>query len=255
MNKKRVLKLFFLILFTIFIIDILFMIYSINVGRELSEITFTQTIETGELSSDSFHFMLLGDSIAAGVGAENLSVSVYGRIIEYLSLNNKDNEEDISMRFESNAVSGNRIEDVVKDLKHIEEDIDLLVIIVSSNDVFQFTPLSSFESSVNELIELSTNISENIIFIGPGKVYDVSGISLLLKPLYRFRARQVSNVLEKKFEQYEQITYINPIREDIEEFNTINLESKDNIHPNNEGHRYWFELFRRGFEIRFERIE
>ncbi|MFT4244546.1 MAG: SGNH/GDSL hydrolase family protein [Candidatus Woesearchaeota archaeon] len=222
------------------------MIYSINVGRELSEITFTPTIEVGEITNDSFQFMLLGDSIAAGVGADNLSKSVYGRILEYV---NSNNEKNMSMRFENRAISGNKIEDVVEDLKNMDkEDIYLLVIIVSSNDVFQFTPLHSFENSIDELIEFSTNISENIIFIGPGKVYDVSGISLLLKPLYWLRARQISNVLEEKFEQYEQVTYINPIRENLEEFNSIDLESKDNIHPNNKGHIYWFELFRRGIE-------
>lgn len=251
MSKRNLNYIVLSILIITIILDLGYMTYSIYISSSLSEQTWTQSFEVSREERQKNHYSILmhGDSIAAGVGVNEKEDSLGYRTYNLLKMRKNTST---SLSFDNLARSGNKLNDVVEDLQDYlltqNNEVDLLLIVASSNDVFYFTSLDKIEESSKELVKLQQKTGVEVVFAGPGKVYDVSGISYFLKPIYWLRAREVSSILELNFKDNSNINYINPISTDMGEYNSINLESIDNIHPNTQGHRYWSEILLLGIE-------
>lgn len=238
MNKY--LKYFLLIFFLVFFIELIHTFYSLNNGIELSEKTFTSQISNINQSKPFLNILFLGDSIGAGVGAEKLEETAYYKFSDYLS-------NYFSINISNKAVSGNKVEDLLDDEILISnQKFNLTIMIISSNDLFRFTPKEEFESNVEKLFSSYLNISNKIIILGPGRVFEVSGIPFFMKPLYKARSSFYGDTITNISYKYSNIFHVNPLKNiPVGEF--YDIEAKDNFHPNNQGHTYWFELIKYGF--------
>ncbi len=186
-----------------------------------------------ELTSDERpHLIFLGDSVARGFGASDENKSVYGRI-----------KNTLNITATNKAKNGNKMEDLINQSKKT----NLTIAIIGSNDVFRFTSIRTFEQSTKQVFEQLHNNSKQTIIVGPGRIHEVSAIPIFLKPVYKHRAKQYEKIMQEEAKKYENIIHISPQQDhDIGPYD--DMEASDNFHPNDEGHRYWFDMVQLGLK-------
>ena len=179
-----------------------------------------------------------GDSIAAGVGSSRFNYSIAGRIGKHFS-------ENRTVNVYVNAKSGSRVKDLIN--KTVPEGhYDLAVITISSNDLFRFSYLRTFRDPVNRMYKKYSNLADWVVVVGPGKVHATNGIPKLMKPIYHVLGPLYGRVLREEAQDYPNVIHINPHDSlHLPEYGKI--EAKDMFHPNNEGHKYWFDMFMIGY--------
>lgn len=233
---KKYLKKILLLLSFIFVVDFSYMLYSLYQVSVLSKTTFTENIVI-ENQKEKIKVLFHGDSVAAGIGATSLDKSAYGRFAKYLS-------EDFSVQFSNKSKSGNKMKDLDNE---IEENYDLIVMIISSNDVLYFTPEKDFKETTEKVFDRYSKKTQKLIVVGPGKVFEAKALIKPLLPLYRYRLSIYSELLSELSSKYTNIVYVNPLLENFSK-DYGKMESKDNIHPNDNGYLYWFDLIVLGWE-------
>lgn len=196
----------------------------------LTKTEYTQDVNIGNPGSPTLKVFMSGDSIAAGVGASSFETSTSGRLANFLA---KDNH----LIFVNEATSGTRMEDLLKLLAPKEKQ-DLIVLIVSSNDLFHFTNLGNFEKSTQKVLEKYSKLGKKLIILGPGRVSTAPALPLPLRWLYKIQYPKYVNIIEKTANKYSNVVHIKPT---VPQKGTF---ASDKFHPNDEGHNVWFEGIR-----------
>lgn len=178
-----------------------------------------------------------GDSVGAGVGASTFETSVVGRVAEYLSRNR-------SVKLTNKSVSGYKMHDILK-ITPPSKKHDLILLIVSSNNLFRFTNLTDFKKDTEEVFKRYAPKADKIIIIGPGRIFDAGAIPLMLKPLYGFMGWKYAGIMRTESLKYKNIIYINPFETKMMKDNYQDTSASDHFHPNDEGHRFWFDLIKK----------
>ena len=223
----------------IFLIDIIFMFYSLYQSSSLVQNTFTEEISYTHITNDEeVRVLFLGDSLAEGVGASNIEYSAYGRFAGYLSHN-------FSINFTNKAQTGNRVRDLI-DI-NLTNNYDLIIVLISSNDLFRFSSLTKFEDDLNTFISQVSDNGERIIIVGPGRVFETRALPFWSLPIYKYRSTKYSDIISNLVLDSSNIVYINPL-DDLKLNEYGKMEARDNFHPNDEGHRYWFDLIVLGWK-------
>lgn len=105
--------------------------------------------------------LVLGDSLAVGVGATSPSSSIAGRISQDYP------QVDIT----NVAVSGSRVHDVIAQITPFTNDhFDLIVIQIGGNDVTHFTSLKNIESDMKSIMAQAHAMSPHVIVYSSGSV-------------------------------------------------------------------------------------
>lgn len=243
MNKYIKYSLFIILI--IFLVDILYTLNSLYQGSKLSQNTHTQDIIINN-SNPQLNVLFTGDSIAAGIGADNLNDTAYFKFTNSLS-------STYSINATNNAVSGYKVKDLLIDTNNKNNNTqkskqyNLTIMIISSNDLFKFTSKDEFKQNSEILIQQYLKQTEKLIIIGPGRVFQTSGIPLILKSVYKIRSDFYGETLTQISNNYSNVFHVNPL-EDLPVENYENIEARDNFHPNNLGHTYWFNLISYGYE-------
>jgi lysophospholipase L1-like esterase len=224
------------ILLCILLFNLAFGYYSLEQSKKLVEYNKEQKIFTFENQGEenkTQYILLVGDSIAAGLGALDENKSLYYRLGMEFSKNSK-------VILENQAVSGNKVHNVTA-TKVQRKAYDKIIIIASSNDVFRNTPEEKFREDLIELFERYSKLSKQIVLVGPGKVYTTRGSLVWKKPFYYLRGKKYGAIVREIASKYEHVVHINPHDNlDLPEYG--NIQGIDNFHPNNEGHKYWFDM-------------
>ncbi len=190
--------------------------------------------ELGDEKKPQYRIFLTGDSIGAGVGASSFETSVGGRVAGYFA-----GERHVT--FENKSVVGMKMRDLAKrDLPN--EQQDLVVLIVSSNDLFRFANLDEFKVATKKVFENYSKIARRVIIVGPGRVFDSPAIPIVLRPVYRWQAEKYSSVIDDEIKKYENMFHVDPVHPPTGLEQVANWESVDKFHPGDSGHEYWFDL-------------
>lgn len=226
-----------LIVIVIYIVfQLLYSGFYLHKSSDLTKKIHTGTFNYGDKKNPPYSIFIEGDSVAAGVGASSAKTAIEGRIGEYLS-------KDKYVTLQNNSVSGSRMADLLK-RKVPAEKRDLIILIISSNDLFHFQNINEFKNSTEKVLELYSPLAKKIIIVGPGRLYDTDAVPFLMKPIYKWKAAEYSKVISDAVGKYTNIVYINPTEAKIKPGEYSFMGASDHFHPNDEGQRFWFNLIK-----------
>ncbi len=212
---------------------LLFAFHSYKAGSLVKK-TYTGKFTLGNTSLPLYKVLVAGDSVGAGVGASSFENSVVGRVgnelskTHYVELNNL-------------SVSGYKMNEVLN-LKVPDEKYDLTILIVSSNNLFHMTNMDKFKFDTELVLDRYSKKSNKVIIVGPGRLFDAEAIPLVIKPVYRFMAGQYSKELLLISKKYPNVIHVSPITSTLSMKEYGHTGASDRFHPNDEGHRFWFDL-------------
>lgn len=199
-------------------------------ARDLSKVVYTKSFKLIGKGKSKLKILMVGDSIAAGVGASSFENSIPGRLVKYFSGSHR-------LDFINKARAGMKIRDLL-DIPLPKVKQDIVVLIVSSNDVFHFTNLNEFSDSVVEVLDKYSKLTKKLIFLGPGKISTAPALALPIRIIYKTLESRYTSILEEKTSKYSNVTYIKPGNPPRGTF------ANDKFHPNDEGHRVGFEVIK-----------
>lgn len=214
----------------------LYTYYYFNRSAALTRHTYTGQKNIGKSTNPTFSILIDGDSVGAGVGASSFDTSVAGRIANY-----KAQESYVQML--NNSVSGSKMKDLV-DREIPQEKYDLVVLIISSNDLFRFTNIGDFKNYTNKVLEKYSKLCDKLIIVGPGRLFDSTAIPIVLKPIYKIQSVKYADVISQSAKKFSNVIYINPLDTKVRRSEYGYTGATDGFHPNDEGHRFWFDLIR-----------
>ncbi|MFP5326646.1 MAG: SGNH/GDSL hydrolase family protein [Acidimicrobiia bacterium] len=174
----------------------------------------------------------LGDSTAAGVGADEAEETVPLRVAAATG-----------ERVRVLAVSGATVAEVVEDQLPLLEGLDPARIYVSvgSNDVTHLTGASDFRQSYEELVRRLPDVP--LILLGVPDMGSPPRLAQPLRAIAGLRGRQLDKEIRRIAAADKRATYVDiaghtgpPFRRDPDRY-----FSADKYHPSGEGYRLWSE--------------
>lgn len=184
--------------------------------------------------SSDLKILILGDSLAVGVGATNPRNSIPGLI----------GTEYPRATIINRAVSGARIQDLDNQIApFVSEQFDLVVIQIGGNDVTHFTAKKKAARSLTELVTKVQRISNKVIVYSSGSV----GFAPIFPPpvswIYTLRTRALYRSLEQAVNEAGAV-YINllvPWKEDLFKTDTGRYYAADCFHLTGDAYATWYE--------------
>ena len=210
--------------------------YFLLASKKLSTATFPKSLIVGDSKSPALKLFISGDSVAAGVGASTFEKSVSGRIAQYLA-------KDHTVLFQNEAVSGAAMSQLLT-MPLPKEKQDVIILIISSNDLFRFSEINEFKRNTEKVLKRYSPQADTLILVGPGRVFDGEALPYFLRMYYKFKAPQYSQVLASFAREDPHVIYIDPTTADFYKDSYGPTTAADKFHPNDEGHRLWFDLIR-----------
>lgn len=184
------------------------------------------------------HIVWLGDSTAAGVGADGVDGALPRQVATHLT-------RPVSMNVF--ARSGARIADVVAQqvprLASLGSAPDLILVSVGANDVSGRTPRRAFVRDYTTMLEASVATGARVVVLG---VPDMSCALVLAEPLRTFvgmRARVVDRWLRAAVANHGGVGYVDLTgRKRVPRRALGDYLCADRYHPNDAGYRVWAAL-------------
>ncbi len=180
--------------------------------------------------------LVAGDSVGAGVGASSFETSVVGRVATYLSRNR-------TVKLSNKSVSGYRMPDLMSVTLPSRKQ-NLILLIIGSNNLFHFTDINRFRIDTGKVLSLYSPKTDKLILVGPGRVFDADAIPLPLKPVYKTLGNNYAKIMAEEASKYKNVVYVNPLSANPPDKNYGFTGATDHFHPNDEGHRFWFDLIK-----------
>lgn len=178
--------------------------------------------------------LFLGDSLAAGVGAESPGLSVAGRL----------GLENPTIKIENLGVSGNTIRDTTTIVREsVSERYDTIVVQIGANDVFQLTPSRVAEFQIRELLRLLQGKSDRVIFMTYGDVGLAPGMPRIVGWVLHHRSMELREIFIKEA-QKAQVLYIDLYEgpgQDMFGANPDIYYAVDLVHPKGAGYEVWYK--------------
>jgi lysophospholipase L1-like esterase len=188
------------------------------------------------------HFLILGDSLAVGVGAKDIHNSIPGRLARdypHVHINN-------------HGQNGARVVDIVDKIPQLEEQyFDLALISVGGNDVLSYTTSKEIISNLFLVLNTVKKIANNnVILVGPLNVGSSTLFWFPFSALYNARSKMLSEIFYKVCKTLG-VVYIDiyASRFDDPFVKNRNLYfAKDKIHPSDEGYSYIYNKIKEAIE-------
>ena len=121
---------------------------------------------------------------------------------------------------------------------------DLIVLIVSSNDLFHVTNLKEFEKSTSEVLQKYAKLTDKLVIQGPGRVFDAPALPLPVRLFYKLQAPKYASVISAEAKKYKNVLHVNPINPPMDLTGYGHSNSPDKFHPDDEGYRFWFDMLK-----------
>lgn len=227
----------FLLLSLLIIYIISQAIYSLFYFRRagaISKTSFAKELELGGKNKPALRLTVYGDSVGAGVGATSFDTSLAGRLANYLAV-------DHHVIFKNQSVSGSKMADLI-DAPEPSQKQDLILLVISSNDLFRFNNLGEFEKATSKVAQKYSNLADKIIIVGPGRVFDSQAIPLPARPVYKIQGPKYAQIIAKEIQNFKNIKYVNPIDPPVDIKNYRGKPSFDRFHPSDDDYVFWFDI-------------
>lgn len=234
---KKMLLIILAIIVIYVVLQTLYSFYYLNIGGALAKTIYARTVKLGDSKNPQFSIFINGDSVGAGVEATSFENSVAGRLGNYLA-------EKYYVDFENVSVSGFKMHDVLTS-KAPTETKDLIVLIVSSNNLFRFTDLDDFKIDTRAVLAKYSPLAKKLVIVGPGRIIDSQAVPVVFLPFYHLQGPKYAQVIDEAAKKYTNVVHVNPLLHKLDtKIYGKNTSAADKFHPNDEGQRYWFDLIK-----------
>lgn len=224
-----------IILFPVYVVaQALYSGFFLLKAKELQEHIYTGDFVIGK--GNDFFMFAAGDSVGAGVGASSFETSVVGRTAEFIAKNH-------TVKLTNKSVSGYKMDDLLR-ISLPERQQDLILLVIGSNNLFHFTDINRFGEDTETVLRQYSKKAKKVIIIGPGRVFDTDAIPLILRPIYRNLAPKYAEKMKIASLKFDNVIYINPIEAKLPPQLYGDTGAADHFHPNDSGHRFWFDLLK-----------
>lgn len=187
--------------------------------------------------SSTKRILVLGDSLAVGVGATESKHSIAGRI----------GHDHPHASITNAAISGARVEDVLQQIAAFhEEHFDLIIIQIGGNDVTHFTSLKKIAEDMNKIIKQAKIIAPHVLVWSSGSVGFAPIFIPPLSWIYTAETRRIYRTLSR-IVTAAGCTYVNlfvPWSEDIFKTDTKKYYAPDCFHVADAAYDIWYEKCR-----------
>lgn len=169
--------------------------------------------------------LILGDSLAYGVGTSSPEKSFAGLISDRYPDYKIINNSEIGIKLD------NFHEKVKQEV--IDSSYDQIYLIIGGNDLLRYqTDLNSSIESLELTINFLANKSDHIFLITPADFDQVSAVPDFIDKFFSERSVKLHNASKLISEQYNQVTYINVF--DID-YAQLDYQADDGFHLNDKG--------------------
>lgn len=181
--------------------------------------------------------LVLGDSLAVGVGATKPEDSMAGLI----------SHDYPTASIINLAKSGSRTEDILGQLTKVKnQKFDLIIIQIGGNDVTHFTNQKEITNNMKQIISQAKTMAPHILVWSSGSV---GFAPIFVPPLSWILTERTGKTYENiaKTVETEGATYINlyvPYQEDIFKTDIKKYYAEDNFHVASAAYRVWYEKCR-----------
>lgn len=196
------------------------------------------TLVAASLATMITHYVVMGDSTAAGVGAD------YQHGIAMETTHQLERSRAVEMT--NLSVSGARIGDVLRDQLPRAETLhaDVVLLSVGANDVTHLTPAGSMRNHLREIVKRlrAANPGAAIVITGSPDMGAPPRIPPLLRGIASWKTRQVNRMFVAEAESLS-LTFA-PIAERTGPFfrSDRSLFAADRFHPNERGYAVWIPV-------------
>ena len=170
--------------------------------------------------------LVLGDSLAYGVGASTPEASFAGTIGQHLP----------EYKIVNNAVIGDTSTELAEYIPQaLMKQYDYIFILIGGNDILRSnTDLSDTDRNIHSIVDYATNYSNNVYLITTPDFSNIGFIPWMSRSYYSNRSLQVHNSAINAVGKHENAYYVDVYAID----NTIDyksLQASDGFHLNDEG--------------------
>jgi lysophospholipase L1-like esterase len=178
--------------------------------------------------------LVLGDSIAFGVGADSPELSVAGRVAS----------ANPGYAVENLSVIGARVSDLAAQLNRAQhQHYQMALISIGANDIIRFETAATAQETLEGFFQALRSRADKIVFFAAGNVGAAPIVPLILRPLYHRRTIDYHQAFEALATRSNSI-YVNLYEKpDTDPFvkEPGRFIAADGLHPSSEGYRLYFE--------------
>lgn len=239
-------KVFYFVLLVVFLYVVgqaIYMKRLVNIGTAMAKesVPYEQ-----EVRNPKYHFLILGDSTAVGVGASNPAFSVAGRI----------GAEFPRANIVNLGRNGRKTKDLIPLLEELQgTEFDLVEIHIGGNDAVRFTNLDGLGDDLSRVIVLAKRLSDNVLIISHGNAGTVRMFPYGTRWLFQARSESVRDVFTK-VTSVNEVPFVDLYVDHLQDpfaIDPATYYAQDYFHPSNDGYALWFEkilpaLLKFGFE-------
>jgi lysophospholipase L1-like esterase len=181
-------------------------------------------------SGAELRLMLLGDSSAAGVGAETAQDTLLGQLIKLLS-------QDYQLSYQLVAKTGKTSAEAVAEIKAMpDQKLDVVITALGVNDVTSQVPVKTWYNQQTELIELlQQKFSPRIIIMsGLPPVRDFPALPWPLNFYMGLYADELNRALQKLTASESQVTF-----HSLRDYPVEAKAATDGFHPGPKVYELW----------------
>lgn len=240
-KNKIVLIIIFLVVIGLYCNRSYARIYNYIDRMELKGVNNDQTylIVNQKTASSSLTYVALGDSLTAGVGADEYSQSYPYLLAQYLAGN------DYQINLKSRALPGAKTTDLLNILlpKAIEDNPDLMTLLIGVNDIHGQVSAKEFRTNYENILRQLTQETKAEIFVI--NIPFLGANNLLLPPynwFFNFKTRQFNKIIQELATKYS-VNYLNLYTPTESLFKQNGSHyAPDFFHPSAQGYKIWADL-------------
>ncbi len=237
---KRVLAVSFILFMLMFVADSVLLGVRMYRGVKIAEKTNPFQNRPSQIKN---RILVVGDSLGAGVGAEDPSKSVAGRIAS-----------DFPHTGITNASrSGARARDILKQIRTVgDESFDVVLVQAGWDDVIKFTDLEAARDAYGQLLHTASQKAPVVILMAGPDVGLAPAFSMHVSRIFSVRAehvREIFHVLSRETD----VEYVDLFRDGATDpmlRDTGKFFSRDRMHPSGEGYGLLYEELKSGTSLR-----
>lgn len=204
-------------------------LYFRQAGLELAAQPKEDTYSIGK-GKAVYQVAVIGDSTAFGVGASDFTKTYHYQFLV---------QQPGKFQVRNYGVIGARTEDLIDQLNQIQQ-VDLLFISISGNDVTHLTRLDDLSTQLDAALTLAETKADTIILITPGSMGDVGLLPWPLRTILGYRSGQVSNLTKQIASTHEvvQVDLFSHSEYSFAQDPKLNFAA-DLFHPSDAGYALW----------------
>jgi len=192
-----------------------------------------------DVPNASTRILVLGDSTAYGVGAEDTTLSTAGRLGALYP-----DAEVVNL-----AVSGLKIEGLNKILSEIDsaERYDIVLIQIGANDIIRFTSMENIEAGIEKVLARAEKFGGRVIVLHSGDIGEAKFFPWFVQSLLTSRSYETRRIYERvaTLHSAHYVDLIDSPSDTLLHDNPKQYYAKDYLHLSGEGYGLWFDEIRK----------